>query len=218
MITQLFLDFDGVIHRTATRQLRTAFAAVVNERVPLPAETVDALFSSLQAMPSAPALGSLFEWIGIADVPAAIKQVHECSPHGWDDLPDHDRIDTALVSLARNARRNRAEVKVLSSAAATSARAEAALTALSEFEVEWMQGCGSKADPETYRRAAETTSSGAVEHCALIDDSVIAVSAARASGMTAYLSSADTPFGQLDDTIRNWQLEEIELELFGKEQ
>ncbi|NLE80009.1 MAG: HAD-IA family hydrolase [Rhodococcus sp.] len=216
MVTYLFLDFDGVIHRTATRQLRSAFSTVVNERVPLPTETVDTLFTSLQAMPSAPALGSLFEWIGIADVPDAIKRVHDCSPHGWAELPDRERIDTALVSLVRNARRNGAEVKVLSSAAATSARAEAALTALVEFDVEWMPGYGSKADPDTYRRAAAATNSDAPERCVLIDDSVIAVSAARASGMSAYLSSADRPFGLVDDTNRNWQLEEIELELFGK--
>lgn len=218
MVTHLFLDFDGVIHRTATRHLRTAFSAVVNERVPMPTETVDALFTSLQAMPSGTALGSIFEWIGIADIPAAIKQVHDSAPHGWNDLPDDDRIDTALVSLVRSARRNGAEVKVLSSADATSARARAALTALAEFDVEWMPGCGSKADPDTYRRAAKFTNSAAPERCALIDDSVIAVSAARAGGMLAYLSSAERPFGPMDDTIRNWQLEEIDVELFGKEE
>lgn len=217
MLKQLYLDFDGVIHRTATAQLRRAFAQVVNKQLELPASVVDSLFSSIQAMPSQTALGLVFEWIGITDVDQAVESVHHCDPDGWTSLPDASGMDQSVVELVRVARSNGVGVSVLSGASPDSERARLALAALAEFDVHWLRtGGASKSDPLTYRRVLETHGVGSPSDCVLVDDSIIAVAAAAAIGIRSFYSAFDPP-PVLGQVVRNWEIVEIQDQLFGKE-
>lgn len=56
--------------------------------------------------------------------------------------------------------------------------------------------------------------------CALIDDSVIAVAASGAAGLRGYLSDPawSLPAESSDqEPVRNWSLDDIRIDLFGKE-
>lgn len=215
MVQHLFLDFDGVIHRSATRQLRESFSRVVKGNLDLPDLVINQLFSSIQAMPSPAALWATFEWLGITDVSHAVAQVHDCSPVGWQDQPDAEGIAKPILSLIQTAREEGMSVDVISTAGSKSPRLTLALDALADFEVGRIAIQGrSKADPETYRFAVRAKHCSRPSQCVLVDDSVFAVSAACTAGVRGYLSTSDSHSADIMAGCRNWTIEEIIHEVF----
>ncbi|WP_310632451.1 HAD-IA family hydrolase [Paraburkholderia sp.] len=215
MLKHLFLDFDGVIHRSATQQLRAAFSHVVRENMDLPDSVVNQLFSSIQAMPYPAALRAMLKWLGIADIDYAISQVHNCAPIGWRDQPDAKGIDSSVISLIRKARCAGMSVDILSSAPRQSSRLKLSLNALADLEVGWIAVEGhSKADPQTYRLAVAAKDCREPARCALVDDSIVAIAAARAAGLIGYFSPSDSCSAELATGGQNWAIGEIECELF----
>lgn len=113
-------------------------------------------------------------------------------------------------------------VDVLSGAGPHTRRTSAASAVLAELGVGWLPiGGSSKADPDTYRRSAHIKRAGSPATCALIDDSIIAVAASRAAGLRGYFSD-HTTWSQSTNSndeppVRNWNLDEIRIDLFGKD-
>lgn len=222
MIAHIFLDFDGVVHRSATSQLRQAFRHVVRRRVPLPDHVLDLMFTSIQAMPHPEALRCTFHWLGFEDLDGAVSDVQNCAPDGWQEPPVLSGIDDSVLRLIRAARDRGLSVDVLSGAGPRTRRTSAALAVLAELGVGWLPiGGSSKADPDTYRRSAHIKRAGNPATCVLIDDSLIAVAASHAAGLHGYFSDHTTWSESTNSSdevlVRNWSLDEIRIDLFGKD-
>lgn len=221
MIAHIFLDFDGVVHRSATRQLRQAFRHVVRRRVPLPDHVLDLMFTSIQAMPHPDALRSMFHWLGFDDLDGAISDVQNCVPDGWQAPTVRSAIDDSVLRLIQAARIRGMSVDVLSGVGPHDPRTSSTQAMLTELGVGWLTTDGSsKADPDTYRRSVRNKGAGDPAACALIDDSVIAVAASGAAGLRGYLSDPawSLPAESSDqEPVRNWSLDDIRIDLFGKE-
>ena len=173
----VLLDFDGVISPNASELLLTALHGAINRHTPVPFETTALLFKAITTFPARAGLGMVFDGLGLGGQFAAESAAI------WQ-ATDVDGVKYALGEGIREFCEGRT-IRVCSTMDSSTPRRAIVVGLFGDADFLPI-GHRSKADPATFTALQEELGE-LPRPWVLVDDSPLALRAAKLAGLTTVL-------------------------------